>query len=225
MTELFSVESARLLPLNIQSDIRVQAFCYALDRAFKRLKPYMDGIVIWPYIRGIDDTLADYLAVELRTPFYDQTLPIETKRDMIGRTLTWYSTLGTANTVNEIVKAIFDYGQVEEWHEYGGQPYHFQVRSSNPLATPEDADRFRAILNGVKNVRSWLDDILILRTWGDVYDQNLNWGEVLGINTWGDIFNNYATWGDVFEAFSNWGKVYGVNTWGSVYSYVWEESR
>jgi hypothetical protein len=224
LTDLFEGQTVKLLPSVFQDGFEAAAFCHALDKAVLRLKPYIDSVCIWPAIDRIDNNLADYLAVELRTPFYNQSFPIETKRGMIAKTLIWYSRLGTSETVIEIVEAVFGFGQVSQWYEYGGNPYCFRVYSSNPLAAPEDAKRFRAILAGVKNTRSWLDNILILRTWGDVHGQNADWAAVLGLNTWGDIFNKYPTWGDMTEDLKTWGRVYGANKWGNVYGYVWEES-
>lgn len=68
---------------------------------------------------------------------------------------------GTPSAVEELISTLFDEGRVEEWFEYGGEPYTFRVVTNNSSVTQDRAMEFIKALNSVKNARSWLDRVII----------------------------------------------------------------
>lgn len=53
---------------------------------------------------------------------------------------------------------ILEDGRVEEWFQYGGEPYHFRViLILGPMASEETIQKLVDTVYAVKNVRSWLD--------------------------------------------------------------------
>ena len=57
------------------------------------------------------------------------------------------------------VKAVYGDGMLSEWFEYGGDPYHFKVFTTNSSALTENKSRFLALLSAVKSLRSVLDSV------------------------------------------------------------------
>ena len=72
-----------------------------------------------------------------------------------------HKALGTKWAVENVIKTYFGTGKVEEWFEYGGEPGHFRVRSSNPSVSQDAIDDFTALLNKVKRASAKLDGIFI----------------------------------------------------------------
>ena len=70
----------------------------------------------------------------------------------------------TPETEAEVVANVEGTGEVREWYQYGGKPYHFKVLSDNPGLVNENLDLFLSLLRTVKRRSAWLDAILICLT-------------------------------------------------------------
>ncbi len=76
-----------ILPDNLSSQLEVQAFAYALHRQMVKLCDAADRTRIYAAIQQAPEEILDYLALELRTPCYEMTFPLATKRRLIAYTL------------------------------------------------------------------------------------------------------------------------------------------
>ena len=90
---------------------------------------------------------------------YDYSAPVEVKRKWIENAMSLYSTYGTKGAVEEYLKAAFDTVSLEEWWEYGADPYHFRVTVTGEWSQAND-DWAKKSIESVKNVRSVLDTII-----------------------------------------------------------------
>lgn len=222
MRRLDDVTLRDLLPPSFQNDPDAVAASKAVESHYHRLYQAASAAMVFSNLDNLPESWLDELANDMHVDFYDFSLPIESRRELVRQSIPMHRKKGTPWAVNELVRIVFGDGHVEEWFEYGGEPYHFRVYSANHLATPEDAKRFMAALGSVKNLRSVLDDILILRTWGEVLHRDyLTWQGVSGIHYWSDVLK--MDWQGVKS--DSWGNLLGDRTWGQVYSYVWEELR
>ena len=107
--------------------------------------------------------LLDYMAVELRTPSYDENYSLKTKRALIQGSLLFYTQMGTPAAVNRIIETIFETGYIEEWYEYDGDPHHFRAYvGDGGEVGPGELEEFRRVLSSVKRLSSWLDDIITI---------------------------------------------------------------
>lgn len=110
-------------------------------------------------IDGLDEEVVDFLALELRTQYYDQSLPIETKRELVKKTLKWHSKAGTPSAVKELIAAIFGSGELVEWFNMpDGAPYTFEIKTDATI-TPTIVDNLTRMIRRVKNVRSHLTSV------------------------------------------------------------------
>lgn len=162
MTKLYDSQIAQILPDYLSTQPEVKSLSYAISKALRRLLDYASGISVFAMIDEAPDYVLDLLAVELDTQYYDADLPIENKRELIKGTFVWYMTAGTPSAVEELVKAAFGKGSVEEWFEYGGEPFFFKIKTSAKL-TPDIAEFFAKMLRRVKNARSHIEQVLIER--------------------------------------------------------------
>ena len=108
--------------------------------------------------------MLDTLAVELRTPRYSQTFPLETKRSMVKGTLTYYAMAGTNASLEMVCRDIFGSAEVLDWYEYGGEPGYFRIQTDNGSITDEQVQEFIAVAESVKRLSAWLDKIEIVVT-------------------------------------------------------------
>ena len=73
---------------------------------------------------------------------------------------------GTRGAVERAVAAVWDGAEVEEWFEYGGDPYKFKVRAEVTSAgfSQDDWDLIVKVALATKNVRSHLDTVSLSLT-------------------------------------------------------------
>ena len=161
MIELKGSRFTQILPQNLSSQTRTRALAYAIGRQVDKLLVLADRMVIWAGLDRVPEQLLDYLAAELRTPAYRADYPVETKRTLVRQSLLFYAAMGTPGAVDQLIRAIFSTGQMEEWFEYGGEPHHFRatIGASGLTITPEALEELRRVLASVKRLSSWLDSI------------------------------------------------------------------
>lgn len=153
-----------ILPENLAGQLETQAFAYAVGRQVEKLCAYADNTRIYAALASMPEKTLDYLAIELRTPAYNEEFSIGVKRALIESTLTFYARMGTPTACNMIIETIFGTGYIEEWHNYGGKPHHFRAyvgQDGGPI-DPGDLEEFRRVLGSVKRLSSWLDDVITI---------------------------------------------------------------
>ena len=163
MIKFYEGELADLWP--DQKSPEFLALSYALKNAIILLKEKADKTKCYSDIDKLDEGVLDYLAVELRTMYYNQDLPIEQKREIIKKTMLWYTKAGTVPAVAEMIEVIFGTGKIVEWPDYTEPPYTrgtFDIITS-VVMTEDVMERLINIIRRVKNVRSHIRRVVIER--------------------------------------------------------------
>ena len=135
---------------------------YAMARAIEAgLRYFLDRCQ-----QGIDcvqnpDKMPEWRLDEMAGEYnlmYDYAADIDIKRQWIKDAIQFYSLYGTPEGVVKYLKAAFDTVNLEEWWQYGGDPFHFRVTVTGEWSEKNDEWGKRAI-NSVKNARSGLDTL------------------------------------------------------------------
>lgn len=161
MVKLYDSNITDILPEVFANNPKVKALGYAINKAMQRLINYCQNISIYASLDTVPEKVLDLLAIELHTQYYDDTMDIEIKRTLIKNTLNWYMYAGTAASVTELVASVFGSGEIEEWFQYGGEPYHFKIHTSNIASTDEMIQLAETLVKSVQNVRSYLEEIIV----------------------------------------------------------------
>lgn len=160
-----TVSLLSILPPNLQSDAQVQAAAKALDAELLAATDAIDEALLLPRLGELPENVIDLLAWQWHVDFYNYQLPIEKKRAMVRQAIAWHKRKGTPSVVQEVVSAIYSGGNVTEWFDYDGQPYHFRVETTGVIGSDIIYTQLQRMINAVKNVRSWLDGVYIKRSW------------------------------------------------------------
>lgn len=180
MIDVYSVSLLDLLPDNLKSDPDVAAIAQALTPELQSISTDTALCILYDNIDSLSDEVLDLLAWDLHVDFYDTTLATDQKRSLVSSSISIHQKKGTPAAVEQLIATVFGDGTVEEWFEYGGQPYNFRVLTNNATVTQEQTDLFQRALNSVKRQSAILEAIII--TLGD--SMSLNFGAALHI---GDI--------------------------------------
>jgi len=164
MINLYDGQITDLLQNSLKHNPETQAIAYAVLQEKRRLIDLVERTRLMSVVDSLEERILDYLAVELRTPAYESSLPLATKRPLIKGTLPFYAKLGTPAAVNWLIQTIFGAGHIEEWFDYDGEPHHFRVYvGETGQVSLENLSEFQQLLNSVKRLSSWLDVILVTK--------------------------------------------------------------
>lgn len=167
MTELYDGLITDLLNNGMRYNPETIAVAYAIREEKRRIMALAARTRLMSAIDTLDERILDILAVELRTPAYQDSFPLDVKRTLVKWTLPFYAKLGTPAAVNWLIQTIFRAGHMEEWFDYEGDPHHFRAYVGNDgssAITQENLREFRRMVASVKRLSSWLDDIVTFTT-------------------------------------------------------------
>jgi len=159
--EIAGVKLIDLVPPNLREDPTIRAAAEALDGEIRKVSQLIPHVTIQANLSILPECWIDELAWQNHVDFYDPSLPIEQKRQLVRNSLAWHRRKGTASAVRELIQDIFGDGEIREWFEYGGQPGRFKVITSNSSVTTEDAEKFLTALDSVRRISAHLDAIEI----------------------------------------------------------------
>lgn len=171
MTNLHDGQLTDLIQNQMRYNPDVMAMSYAIHQEKQRLMRLANGTRTMAMIDELPEKILDVLAVEMRSPYYDEGMDIAEKRSIIkASTFSWSSKAGTPAAVAEMASVIFGEAQVVEWFDFlpeDGEiiPGEFDLYTGSGI--PADImvwiTEMNRIINRVKNARSHLRHLRFLR--------------------------------------------------------------
>jgi phage tail P2-like protein len=150
----------QMVPAFLLDDNNGYAMAKMIEYAMEYLrKACTRGLEIVFDIDKMPEWRLDELAWEYDVTWYDADADIDSKRAQIKAAQAFFDKMGTPKAVEEALAAVYGAGRLEEWWEYGGEPYHFSVYVTDASALTEKRARFMKLLSMVQNVRSVLDNV------------------------------------------------------------------
>lgn len=163
-----------LLPDSITADPRVVAAADLVEEQLTAVSRVIRNVEIWARLDEIGEPLLSTLAWALHVDDFEGWALAENeaqKRRLIRESLIIHRYKGTRWSLARLFTLLDMRGYVQEWFEYGGQPYLFRVdlyltRSVDGTL----AENVLALIDALKNVRSHLDRLrIILETRGTLF--------------------------------------------------------
>lgn len=155
----------------LQQDATIQAFCKALTPYLEDINKSIEQTYLYGRIDELDEETIDELAWQFHVDFYDYTLPLEKKRNLVEISPTLHKIKGTPKAVIDAVSTVFGRTKLKEWFEYGGEPYFFglDIDITDQGATQENFKKLDTLIEAYKNKRSWVEYIhFYLTTMGKI---------------------------------------------------------
>lgn len=151
------------LPTVLQNDPKMQAIASAVSKVLEQRADEIQSILIYPNLSNAQEGVLDILAKDFKVDWYNYDYSVEVKRNLILSSFNVHRHLGTRKAVLEGVQSVYPGALIEEWFEYGGDPYCFRILVNvvNPLIEIVDDDFSRAV-DLYKSFRSHLDGVMYL---------------------------------------------------------------
>lgn len=113
---------------------------------------------IYSRIDELDEGLLDILAEDLKIDWYDYDADLTQKRRTVRDSWYIHKRMGSVEAVEKALSDVWPDSIVEEWFDYGGDPYHFRVvldamDDSVPIYIDAALDKVRLF----KPARAWMD--------------------------------------------------------------------
>lgn len=121
----------------------------------------IDLLRIYTRIDELDEEMLDILAYDFKVDWWDPNYTVEEKRQTLKDSWLVHKKMGTKAAVEAAISAIYPATKVQEWFEYGGEPYWFKllIDLSGVLPNPEGHARVLSRINFYKNLRSHIEEI------------------------------------------------------------------
>lgn len=180
------------LPQSLDKE-NVQEIAKVVDDTLLSFDKTIAEVLIYPAIDMLGSELINTLAIQMHCDFYDDTLPLDVRRNLVKNSIAWHRIKGTPAAVEQMIQTVYQTGVVEEWFDYGGEPFFFKVNLGDSQITTQKIKNLIKMINASKNVRSWLEvlrfskSIDIIRYLGCFADVHKKYEIIPGIVQGGDI--------------------------------------
>ncbi|MGG4096214.1 phage tail protein I [Paenibacillus lautus] len=164
MTEISSVSMLDLLPPNLKRDPALAAAAKSIDEDLRSITAAISKLSRYDRLDELTDAEADELAWELHVDFYDTSLPLTQKRELVKNAIPFHRIKGTPAAVEDLITILFGEGKVEEWFEYGGEPGYYRVTTNNPEVTLDRAQEFYRAVASVRRLSAHLEEVILSQT-------------------------------------------------------------
>lgn len=147
------------LPQALREDESVYALACATAQVLAERPAEIDGLRIYPRIDELPEDLLDILAYDFKVDWYNYNYPLSAKREVFKSSFIVHRRMGTRSAVEIALSSIYPGTILEEWFEYGGEPYHFRIilDVTNQLVAISHSDLVWAV-EFYKSLRSHLED-------------------------------------------------------------------
>ncbi|MCP4160039.1 MAG: phage tail protein I [Deltaproteobacteria bacterium] len=158
---LTDISFVSMLPGSIAEDETIKAAAESLDKELQSVNSGINELLIYSQIDTlIDADLLSHLAWAFKTPFWDEEFSIDKKRALVKQSIAWHKRRGTPSAVEDVIKTVFGEGELIEWFDYSGEPYHFKISTESILRKTSDYQTLYEGVESVKNKRSVLESII-----------------------------------------------------------------
>ncbi len=149
----------RTLPPSLKHDGRMMNLAKVISGELRRNINLVNQNIIFARIGELPEEVLDALAYDLHVDWYDYNHPVEAKRAVIRDSVKVHMRLGTKYAVVTALGSLYPETEVEEWFQYGGQPYYFRIvlDVTNSHVTASYSEIIKAV-NLYKSLRSKLEE-------------------------------------------------------------------
>ena len=117
----------RTLPDVLKNDKKMYALATVIADLLSGQVDEIRKLKIYSQIDNLPEPLLDILAYDFKVDWYGYDYDIDVKRAQLKDSFNVHRHLGTRGAVERALSDIYPGTEVEEWFDYGGDPYHFRV--------------------------------------------------------------------------------------------------
>ncbi len=124
---IFDVDFTRTLPPTLKNDKNMLALAKVVGEELQVTARLSRLNLIYARIDELEESVLDILAYDLHIDWYSYDYPLAAKREVIKDSVRVHKRLGTLYAVKKALGSVYPQSEVEEWFDYGGEPFAFRV--------------------------------------------------------------------------------------------------
>lgn len=158
MTKITEISILNFIPRFLRGIKKIQYMAIAIDTVLQTVLSRFSSLERMKKIANGDLTEEEieYLLWERHIDYFDTTLTLEQKIELIQNSERAHLKKGTPAILKKHLSIIFGDLELQEWFEAGLDPYHFQVLSNHEISD-DVLRRVNRTVNEFKTVRSVFD--------------------------------------------------------------------
>lgn len=148
-------------PIALREDGSWWALAQVIAHALAKRSEEAERARIYPAIDTLPEQVLDILARDFKVEWWSDSYTVEEKRRTLKGAWAVYRQMGTKAAVETAIRAIYPKTSVEEWFDYGGEPYHFRINLdfSGEIWNEERPKKILERTEYYKSLRSHLDSL------------------------------------------------------------------
>ena len=127
MIDIKNTDFLSRFPPVLQQDESMFALGKLIAEELQLLTQQTGKNIVYANIDTLPETWVDVLAYDLHVDWYNYDYPVEAKRAIVKDSVKVHQKLGTKAAVEMALGGLHPNSKIEEWFEYGGQPYRFRI--------------------------------------------------------------------------------------------------
>lgn len=162
MSRLITDEKALIaaFPYSLSRDDDKEKIAEAVSCELVKSVAASEKASIFPAIDTLPEDVLDILAYDLKCEWYEPDASIRNKRQAVKECILVHRYKGTKYAVETALHSMFDSAEVQEWFQYGGDPFHFKVKVYG--STSSNLKKLYIKIHYAKNIRSVMDDVVFV---------------------------------------------------------------
>ena len=150
MNDIKDVSLVNAAPPNLAEDNECASLLAAAEKQFQKTASKLDRLALLKNIDKQPSGIVDALAYSYHLDFYEASMPIEMRRDLVKNHNEWHRMKGTPEAINRVLRILLGDGYIVEWFKREGmEPYTFEVHTSNASAVTEKYDQIVKAVNAM----------------------------------------------------------------------------
>lgn len=154
---IFDAQLLSLIPKTMAGEPEIQAACVALDAMNDFVASAVKKALALADIDDLQEDAVDLLALETHADYYNQSLPLQTRRNIVKSSGFIHRFQGTPASIERLTSTVLGMSIVKEWFEYGGAAYTYRLLTTNNSVDEDQYQEILRMLTATVNARSHLD--------------------------------------------------------------------
>ena len=154
---IYDIDLTKLVSQGFLEDEKMRQVCEVVNTELQQMMMTTKWAKASYDVDNANKAILEHIAWQLNSELFFIGATLEEKKRLVKEAIQLHRRKGTKYAVEHAIQLIFPNAKVEEWFEYGGNPYYFRVINTERRSLREILTII-SLINIMKSLRSWLDN-------------------------------------------------------------------
>lgn len=154
---IFNADLTKLVSQSFLEDEKAKQICEVINTELQSLMANVHFAESAYDVDNATEAVLEHIAWQLNSELFFLGSTLAEKKRLVKEAIKLHRKKGTKYAVEKSIQMIIPNAKVEEWFEYGGNPYYFKVNNVESRSLREILVII-SLINTMKSLRSWIDN-------------------------------------------------------------------